>query len=100
MPATRCMKCGERAARRCKTGDCRHCDACGFAFVPCCPSCPGFFLNLDRGDGCIIEICDECVTFAKLAPDDRLSDMEARSWPEAYRAAAHLLDTIEKECAA
>lgn len=94
---TRCMHCGEKAARRCKTGDCRHCDACGKDFIPCNPSCPGFFLNTDKEDGCPIEICDECVTESKVPAEDRLSDLDARGWPEAYRAAAKLLAHRERE---
>ncbi len=97
---TRCMHCGERTARRCKTGDCRHCDACNGTFIPCAPRCPGFHLNLEARDGCLIEICDECaqsIKQPKALGRDHLCDADARGWPEAYRAAARLLTLAVKE---
>jgi hypothetical protein len=106
------MHCGALAARRCKTADCRHCDACGGSFVPCAPRCPGFHLNLEARDGCLIEICDECAGAARRrratrpvagsapgATGDPLDDLDARMWPEAYRAAARLLILAAKETA-
>ncbi len=90
--ATRCMKCGEREARVVRHTDIRKCSACGFVFTPCATTCPGYHLNLEgpaRGRP-IIEICDECVSYAK--PDAKLDDRDACTWPEAYRHAAELLE--------
>lgn len=97
---TRCMYCGALAARRCKTGDCRHCDKCEASFIPCDDYCQGFSLNMDGDHENPIEVCDECVSNARSprAPALRLvDDLDARTWPEAYLAVAAALRAGEWE---
>lgn len=103
---TRCMYCGALAARRCETGECRHCDTCEAVFLPCDDYCPGFMVNCAADAGANpIEICDECSASAKHeiavhggAKKRRVvDDLDARGWPEAYLAVAAALRAGEWE---
>lgn len=86
-----CPSCGGHNTDSLRTRDgsiaAQFCYNCEFKWLPCSPGCRGYSLEMDTPAGPMIRGCVGC----------KVPDTVARTWPEAYRAMARVLDARKLE---